>query len=278
MNPEEKAFDNSVVGRGIKSLFKVKSSRIDKDILLKLVTSINLLKKSLGSQLPFTEWKFGECTIRIDFVGDSYYFRLPKGYDFNIYLNPYFHEYDVTQFVFQALSRGDTFIDVGAHAGLYTVIASKRVGPTGKLLSVEPNPLNLRFLELNIKLNNLLNVQVIPKALSDKSGKMNLFYSPKETAFTSLRKASNQSAIETAVTTIDDIAEEIQSVKIIKIDTEGNDLSVLKGASETLTRVSFLIVEQNTRGVQDLLSGMFRLTTLQPSGYLLATNKRLIMA
>jgi len=264
-----------VIGRGVNSLINVCSDRKDKDVLLKSITFLNLIKKSLSSRLPLTIWGFDGCTIKAKFLTDSYNFYLPKGYDFNIYLNPYFHEYEVAQFVFRSLSLGDIFFDVGAHGGLFTIIAGKKVGKTGKVLSFEPNPLNLNFLRLNIRLNGLNNVTVIPKAADHKSGKMKLFYSKRETALTSVERMG-QSMIETEATTIDEVAKKLDFIKIIKIDTEGNDWKVLKGALETLRKTCCVIVEQNTSEVRELLLIVgFQLSVLKPSGYLLATNKSL---
>jgi FkbM family methyltransferase len=268
-------FYDLVIGRGVNSLINVCSDQKGKDVLLKSVTFLNLIKKGISSKLPLTIWRFGGCTIKAKFLADSYSFYLPKGYDFNIYLNPYFHEYEVTQFVFNSLSLGDIFFDVGAHGGLFTIIAGKKVGKTGKVSSFEPNPLNLKFLRLNIKLNGLNNVNVIPKAASHKSGKIKLYYSAHETALTSVERMG-ESMIETEATTIDEVAERLDFIKIIKIDTEGNDLKVLKGALETLRKTCHAIVEQNTFNVRELLSNLgFQLSTLRPSGYLLATNKLL---
>lgn len=260
------------VQRAINSLVNVRIDQKEKDFLLKFVTCLNLIKKFVSSKLPLTVWKFGDCTIKVRFLGESYYFYLPTGYDFNIFLNPYFHEYDITQLIFRSLSLGDTFLDVGAHGGLYTIIASMKVKENGKVLSFEPNPLNLNFLRLNIKLNGLNNINVIPKAVGDKSGKIRLFYSTHETALTSA-KGMGKNMIEVVVTTIDEAAGKLDFVKIMKVDTEGYDWNVLKGALKTLRKVRFVIVEQNTSNIRELLSNIgFQLSTLRPSGYLCATN------
>lgn len=266
-------FYKSYVERAINSLVNVRIDQKEKDFLLKFVTFLNLTKKFVSSKLPLTVWKFGDCTIKIRFLGELYYFYLPTGYDFNIFLNPYFHEYDITQLIFRSLSLGDTFLDVGAHGGLYTITASTRVKETGKVLCFEPNPLNLNFLRLNIKLNGLNNVNVVPKAAGDKSGKITLFYSTCATALTSA-KGMGENMIEVEVTTIDEVAEKLDFVKIMKVDTEGYDWNVLKGALKTLRKVRFVIVEQNTSNIRKLLSNVgFQLSTLRPSGYLFATNK-----
>jgi FkbM family methyltransferase len=224
-----------------------------------------------------TVWAFRDCIAKSDFNGQRCSFYLARGYDFNIYLNPYFHEYDVTQFVFSHLSPNQVFLDVGAHGGLYTLLAGKRIGSEGKVLSFEPNPLNLIFLKLNIKLNALNNVTVIPKAVSNRPCKMALFYSMHRTALTSAL-IQEEKSVEAEATTIDDALRpfDLKFIKIIKVDTEGYDLNVLEGASSTLDKTHYVIVEQNTSEARQLLLNQdFQLSTLNPSGYLLATNKGL---
>ncbi|MGA2308597.1 MAG: FkbM family methyltransferase [Candidatus Bathyarchaeia archaeon] len=263
-------FYQTYIERPMGSLVNVGATRKDKDVLLKSLTLMNLAKKFAGSSLRLTYWRFGNCVVRVKFMGDNFWFCLPRGTDFNIFLNPYFHEYDITRWVFRILSSGDVFLDVGAHGGLYTVLAGRRVKETGIVLSFEPNPLNFGFLKYNVRLNNLGNVYLISKAAGDESGKIRLFYSAHETALTSSKKTGGES-FESEVTTVDEAAAELSLVKIMKIDTEGNDLNVLIGAVKTLQKTCFVIVEQNTSSVRKLLSDAgFQLSNLKPSGYLLA--------
>jgi len=247
--------------------------------LLKSVTFINLIKKVTSNKPTLTSWNFCGCYTHTSFFGECYSFYLPDCLDFNIYLNPYFHEYDITQFVFKVLSDGDIFVDVGAHGGLYTVLAAKRVGNGGKVFSFEPNPLNVKFLKLNVHLNNLENVEIIPMAVNNKEGRLKLFCSTNETALTSTSplnfKDANQRIIQVDTTSLDELIKKVDFVKILKIDTEGNDYNVLESAKGLLNKTFYIIVEQNSLSVRRLLSKSFWLSTLEPSGYLLATNKLL---
>ena len=61
--------------------------------------------------------------------------------------------------------EGDIVVDVGAHIGLYTIIASKRVGLSGKVFSIEPDPVNFEILGKNIRINHLENVVALNYAL-----------------------------------------------------------------------------------------------------------------
>lgn len=275
---------NHLLSRALNSLIKIHANKRDLDLLLKFITFLNLIKKAtICSPQKLFVWPFKDCIVTSDFYGLRYTYYLPKGYDFNIYLNPYFHEYDVIKFVYHNLTTGDVFLDVGAHGGLYTLLAGKIVGPRGKVLSFEPNPINLILLRLNVMLNKLNNVIIIPKAVNDKAGKVTLYYSSMRTALTSsLAKA--EKIIEVEATTIDDVIAlnncslNKKFIKIMKIDVEGMDFKVLKGASNTLNKTYLVIVEQNTFEVRKLLLDKgFQITTLYPSGYLLAVNKNLGM-
>jgi len=211
--------------RALNSLNKVCVDQKDLDLLLKFITFLNLIRKVVhksSSPLKLFVWPFRDCTVTCYFHELRYTYWLSKNCDFNIYMNPYFHEYDVFQFVYHILTTGDVFLDVGSHSGLYTLLAAKKVGSQGMVLSFEPNPLNLIFLRRNIILNKLNNVIIIPKALSDKAGKVTLYYPSKRTALTSsFIKAKN--FIEVEATTIDDAIVSLLDrdllIKCIKIDT-----------------------------------------------------------
>ncbi len=73
-------------------------------------------------------------------------------------MNPFFHEFDVSNFVHSVLKPGDVFVDVGAYAGSYTLAAAKIVGPKGKVVSIEPNPETLAYLKENVSLNRQIDV------------------------------------------------------------------------------------------------------------------------
>jgi FkbM family methyltransferase len=259
------------------SLFSCVSSRYD--VLFKTTTLVNLAKKGINAIMskPITgnplHWLFNDTIVKVDFRGLTYYFQCPKGYDFNVYLNPYYHEYDVASFVFGILQEGDVIIDVGAHGGLYTLLSGKIVGSEGRVIAIEPNSDNLKFLRQNVRLNQLNNINVISKAASDEKLKINLYYETKKTALTSAVTGGSKT-VEVETMLIDEVTEKHDSIKLLKIDTEGYDLKVLKGAQCTLQKTYYLVIEQNTAPVKALLSKLgFSLRSLFPSGYLIATNK-----
>jgi FkbM family methyltransferase len=147
------------------------------------------------------------------------------------------------------------------------------VGNNGHVFSVEPNPDNLFYLKKNIELNNLHNVTLLPKAVGEKEGEITLYYNKGRTALTSALSMGEHS-FQTETVTLDSIMKREPSIKILKVDTEGYDLEVLKGATRTLKNTCYLIVETNNEEIKNLLTSQnFKCETIYPSNYLLATRR-----
>jgi FkbM family methyltransferase len=282
----------SLAMRTLYALTKVRATTIKDDLLLKTFTLVNSVIKLLRlwrpnypkmRKWPLKKWFLNDCVAKVDFKDIQYRFLISKGYDFANYLNPYFHEYDVACQVYSLLRQNDIFMDVGAHAGLYTLIAGRRVGVNGEVVSIEPNPQNIKFLELNIQLNRIKNVHVAPQAVGETSGHIRMCYPPGDTGLTSVYNSDHPRKtaeyFEAEITTLDEIYEKTlkpRSVRVIKIDTEGFDLHVLKGARSVLDKTHYVIVEENVANIRRYLDKCgFRFQTIRPSNYLLATNLRI---
>jgi FkbM family methyltransferase len=140
-------------------------------------------------------------------------------------------------------NEGDTVVDVGAHIGLYSLIAAKRVGPSGKVIAIEPDPENFKILKKNILLNQLSNVEALECAVYSTRGKLRLFLPELEqgrTIFNTVmqdRARTSTNFLEVEANTLDNILESINITEVnwIKIDVEGAELEVLKGAVNTLS-------------------------------------------
>lgn len=134
-------------------------------------------------------------------------------------------------------NQGEIVVDVGAHIGFYTLKAAKKVGPRGKVIAIEPDSQNFLLLKKNIAINHFGNVIAIHAALSDINGSR-LFYNcinPVLSGFHSQdQKIRAAEIIETM--TLDTLLQhlKINSIDWLKIDVEGEELSVLKGAKQTL--------------------------------------------
>lgn len=267
-----------MIKRVLKSFFNVSGANFKCNLQYKAILLLNLIKKGLfqyifGSSIGLTNWRFDDCIIHVKFEGLNFNFFCSKDKTFNIFMNPYFHEYDISMFILDVLEEGDTFIDIGAMGGLYSIIASKLVGNKGTIISVEPLPDNLFVLQKNIKLNDLTNITLFKKAVGEINRKITLYYDKESTELTSTFKGERKNTLETELVTLDTLIETELIVKILKIDTEGYDEKVLEGASRVLQKTHYVIVETNNEIIRKLLvqSG-FICKTMHPSNYVLGTR------
>lgn len=160
-------------------------------------------------------------------------------------------EPDSWRAISEHLRAGDTFVDVGAHIGYFSLKAARVVGNSGRVIAVEPNPHTLAELRDNIRESGAGVVTVFPVACSETEGFLELFAAPRvNTGETSLSRAnasqegSVTEAFKVQARPLDAIIRESNAsrVDIIKIDVEGAELFVLKGAHETLVRYHPLLV------------------------------------
>jgi FkbM family methyltransferase len=132
------------------------------------------------------------------------------------------------------LQPGDVFVDVGANVGLFSVVAARRVGRTGKVFSFEPVPETMKALSATIYLNGLADIVTpFPYAAGSKPGsaRINLGRTCGHSSFLPLE--DTQQAIDVEVVALDDVIEGAR-VDLIKIDVEGWELHVLDGLRRTL--------------------------------------------
>lgn len=130
------------------------------------------------------------------------------------------------------LHAGDTFYDIGANVGIYTLLASERVGNKGIVVAFEPLPANVKILDKHVKMNRCTNVKVIECALSNISGTSMFFEHPDNT----MGFLSKDGNIEVRTTILDSILSDgtTPPPNLIKIDVEGAESKVLLGGLEVL--------------------------------------------
>lgn len=151
-------------------------------------------------------------------------------------------------FAIRYLQPGMTVLDIGAYYGLYTLIASSKVGPTGQVIAFEPSPEQRKKLRWNLALNRSKNVRVEDIALSSNEGQAE-FFSVLEGGggFSGLRRPDvtmKMRAIQVHTATLDSYLSErsLTRVDFVKIDVEGGELDVFKGATGLLSRPSRPVV------------------------------------
>jgi FkbM family methyltransferase len=155
------------------------------------------------------------------------------------------YELAVSEAIYRLVDPGELAIDVGANFGYMTSIMASRVGATGTVLSFEPHPLTFNELSGNVQrwahTSGAGYVRAHRVALSDTSGKGVLTVpgdDSVERARASLSDTDSGlgSTYVTEVRTIGEFIDERQQVGVMKMDVEGHEYRVLKGAEGTLDR------------------------------------------
>lgn len=179
--------------------------------------------------------------------------------------------------------EGDVVFDVGGHHGLMAMVAGRAVGPTGRVISFEPNPWSRTELERNLGLNRALNVQVVPMAISDVAGEVPFFAQQGTASWNSslfhrfIGEGYTVKELKVPADTLDAYVEKTGYVpKIIKIDVEGSEFLVLNGARQTIrSHRPVLIMEFNpdaARAARTTIGAMVQL--LRELHYRLVVLKR----
>lgn len=154
--------------------------------------------------------------------------------------------YIVTKLL-KLIKPGDICWDVGANIGFYTCLLASLVEDSGAVVAFEPAARTCGYLKENVSLNQFTNVTVVNKGLGDKQEQRLLHYS--EAGFAegtaSLKYADGRAASErVTLDTIDNLIPELPTPDFIKIDVEGYQLEVLRGAEHCLkTHAPLLMAE-----------------------------------
>lgn len=141
-----------------------------------------------------------------------------------------------------SIRPGTLVLDIGAHVGIYTLLAANRVGSAGKVIAVEPDPENLCLLDDNVRYNKFDRiVQVIPRAASNRSGTVQLFRGSR-TNESSLHPLDEvESEISIKCVKLDQFVGE-EHVAVIKLDVEGHEIEALEGMEGAIRRSDGLVV------------------------------------
>jgi FkbM family methyltransferase len=152
----------------------------------------------------------------------------------------------------RAIRPGAIVVDVGANIGYNTVYASRRVGPTGRVVAVEPAADNVRVLRENIAANTLENVIVHAVAAGRAHELRALFLRGQVSAVNSLFPESVYATVtgveQVRVAPLDDLVE--GDPDLVKIDVEGAELDVLAGMTRLLRRSAIRLIVEWHPGLQ----------------------------
>jgi FkbM family methyltransferase len=158
------------------------------------------------------------------------------------------NEPPVQQILAQNLQAGDVLYDIGANVGFFTILGAKLVGSTGHVYAFEPVPENAAAVHHNASLNNLTQVTVLHRAVSDRdgSGELLLAYYSGGSALSTVDTPPPdlKGIIDVGVVTVDSLVgrQAILPPTVVKIDVEGAEINVLRGMSQTMNEHKPLII------------------------------------
>lgn len=166
----------------------------------------------------------------------------------NVYLGTY--EREESGKVRRLLHRGETFLDVGANIGYFTALGANLVGPSGRVIAVEPSPYAFGRLCEMVRINSLAQCETLNIGLSNQPGHLPIYldesfhnHSP------TMVSLGTKEYARVEVRTLDDLLEErkIERVDLLKLDVEGYELKVLTGAVRSLAqgRIRAIMIEFN---------------------------------
>ncbi|RZL47380.1 MAG: FkbM family methyltransferase, partial [Pedobacter sp.] len=203
----------------------------------------------LKAYFRFFSWQI-KCRLNpnlqaVKFI-DKTYFLAKKGLTGitgNIYTG--LHEFDDMGFLLHFLRTEDTFYDVGANVGSYTLLASGACH--AQTIAFEPVPTTYAILKENIDLNTLSYlVTLANKGVGSKNDKLYFTTDEDTTNHIVLDTQNNQQTISVPITTLDSYYPKYKPT-LIKIDVEGFETEVLNGANQTLADLTLkaIIIELN---------------------------------
>lgn len=173
-----------------------------------------------------------------------------------------------TSAIFTSLvRRGSTIFDVGANVGWFTLLAARLSGPTGRVVSFEPEPTNFGLLTKSLELNHFGNVKLLQEAASDFDGKLTLYLTTAANmpGSHSTIRDFGMGSISIDATRLDRVASDlgIDTIQLLKIDVEGAEAKVLLGARSLLDghKIQNIILEWNPEAwasVPDFIQRIFR--------------------
>jgi FkbM family methyltransferase len=175
-------------------------------------------------------------------------------------------EPNLTAWIRSRLQPGDTFVDVGAHHGYYTTLASQIVGDSGHVVAIEPIEAFFRTLEHVLELNGCKNVRTVQQAVSERSEELSLWLGGAENlGNTSLRQDDltrshhrNHQIHTVAVkaSSLTDLLtqDELERTRLIKMDVEGGEAAAINGIADSLDRLrpdAEIVIEVTPRIITD---------------------------
>lgn len=164
----------------------------------------------------------------------------PANLSSQLWIDPHGRD-EALSFFRDYLKPGDRVIDVGANIGDTVLAASVQVGPSGHVVGIEPHPRTFRFLQENIALNGVRNVELINVAAGSAPGTA-LFSDDRRDDMNRIDGGS----LQVPVKRLDDLIGSAGPVALLKVDVEGYEKRVFEGGVGVLKRTRCVHFEVST--------------------------------
>ncbi len=260
-------------------------------IVFKSFRTIALAALSQINSILFVKpdlWKevFATSKCFLNATQDGFKFMIRSAVDFQA--ADLLHEREVASAILNLIKNSKVFVDIGANIGCYTVRAPSLMKNLCVVLAFEPHPLSFALLKTNLRLNYSPvshRIKLFNLALGSFDGYTKLYAPPESLAQASTnlkfiektRTFSNYDVYYPKCCRLDSVKvlRELDCIDFIKIDVEGAELDVLKGASQTLRKVENIVIEtDHENAVCTLLSKFgFKLRKRFHSGFYLYFSK-----
>ena len=151
-----------------------------------------------------------------------------------------------TELVKKEIKKGDVVLDLGANIGYYTLIFAKLVGKRGKVFAFEPDPTNFSLLKKNVEINGYKNVELVQKAVSNKTGKIKLYLCEDNKGDHRIYNSHDgRQSIEIEAIRLDDYFKNYNgAVDFIKMDIQGAEGGAIQGMFNLLKKNNVKIITE----------------------------------
>ncbi|TAE28701.1 MAG: FkbM family methyltransferase [Cytophagales bacterium] len=219
--------------------------------LLKFITSHPLNKDNkIGAVMRFAKWQLNTILnghpIVYKFTENSRLIIVKgmAGATQNLYCG--LHEFYDMGFLLHLLRPSDLFVDIGANVGSFTILASAEIGADA--ISIEPVPSTFQHLKNNISVNNIHDrVESLNLGLGNRTG--HIKFTKSHDTMNHVASGDEEGTIDVEINTLDNVLKGRQPI-LLKIDVEGFETEVLKGAEKALIQkeLKAIIIELNGSG------------------------------
>ena len=234
----------------LKELFGLAADKVRQRLSSKTVQAAPAIQQALGA----VSQKIVPLSAVNYLVHGRHGWFVANGNDFYLgYALMRYGEYAEQEGVFLAslLRTGDNVVEVGANIGSHTVGLAQKVGQQGRVIAIEPQPVIHQYLCANLALNSLFNVTTHNCGCGASEETLTIppidYAAQTQQNFGGVSLLRSQEGIPVKVFPLDQLAGELPSLRLLKIDVEGMEGEVIKGASDLISRFRPCIYVENDR-------------------------------